>query len=170
MSSKTPATKSDNEIMDARNEANGYVIEERDLRDVKSLDDAFALMDSFGGMESFSDYGTGFEVLDRNDKDRLVKNPFAILEWRFTKSREYNSDFVSMLIVTENGEKFIVNDGSTGICKQLRAITDERIRVGRPYPQQGLAVKNGLRRSDYTTTLNVNGVEKEIEASTYYLS
>lgn len=162
----------DKELQDARNEANGYIIDERDLRNIGSLDDAFQFVnEQLGGMESFADYGTGFEVLDKRDKDRLVKTPFAILEWRFQQSKEYKSEFVSMLVVTKGGEKFVVNDGSTGICKQLRQITDDRIRAGRKHPQTGLAVENGLRRSDYMfeTTLP-DGTVDEISASTYYLS
>lgn len=162
-------TASEKALIDTRAEANQYVIEERDLRNIRTLDDAFAFVnDNLGGMESFSDYGNGFEIL--SDKDRLVKTPFAILEWRFSISERFKSEFVSMLVVTEGNEKWIVNDGSTGICKQLRNITDERIASGRPSPQSGLVVKNGLRRSDYETEMEINGKTETVSGTTYYLS
>lgn len=152
-------------VADTRNEANKDVIGESDLRAISSVDDAFALMDSFGGVESFDDYGTGFEIID--DKDRLVGNPFVVVEWRFTKSKEYGGEFVSMAIVTKSGEKLIVNDGSTGVCAQMRRVTDERVKSGRRAPQTGLMVSRGLRRSDYTYT---DDKGNQIAAKTYYLA
>lgn len=155
---------SSKELADTRAEANGYVIEESDLRNIKSLDDALALMDSFDGAEDFSDYGSGFEVID--NKDVLIGVPFLAMEWRFTRSKQYGGEFVSILTITKDGVKGIVNDGSTGICAQMRRVTDERIAAGRRNPQTGLVVSRGLRRSDYTTEVNGNS----IEASTYYLA
>lgn len=157
--------KADTTEVDIRSEANARIIDEGDMRSIKSVDDAFSLLDSLAGVESFDDYGTGFEILD--NKNRLVDNPFMIVEWRFTPSREYGGEFVSCAVVTKGGEKFIVNDGSTGICRQLRRVTDERVKSGRRAPQTGLLVSRGLRRSDYTYT-DDKGEEKA--ASTYYLA
>lgn len=154
----------DKAIADARNEANNYSIEERDLRSVASFDDAMGLLDNFHGAESYDNYGNGFEILD--NKNRLVDNPFVVLEWRFNKSKQFAQEFVSMLVVTKSGEKLIVNDGSTGIAAQMRMVTDERIRTGARSPQTGLLVSRGLRRSDYKFT-DGDGAEKD--ATTYYL-
>lgn len=168
MVSKNVEKAASQELADLRAEANGYVIEERDLRDIKTLDEAFSFInDQLGGVEDFADYGTGFVVLDKRGKDRLVGTPFVILEWRFVDSKQFKGEFVSLLVITEGNEKFIVNDGSTGICKQLRAVTDDRIKAGRSNPQVGLAVKAGLRRSDYET---VDSDGEELSASTYYLA
>lgn len=158
-------TSESKEIADLRTEANKHVIAESDLASINSLDDLLVLMDSTGGVDSVDDYGTGFEIL--KDKNRLIDNPFAIAEWRFSPSKQYGGEFVSALVVTKAGEKLILNDGGTGICDQLRTITDRRISAGRRNPQTGLLVSRGLRRSDYTYE-DEKGAQ--IEASTYYLA
>lgn len=141
------------------------------LADITSWADAIALLTDNGiAIESTSDYGTGFHVVD---KSSLVGVPFLIIEWAFNTSAKFKDEngeplvFVSALAVTKHNEKVIFNDGSTGIRKQLADITDRRISQGHPTPNKGLAVANGLVRSDYTF-LDGNGVEQE--GTTYYLS
>lgn len=169
------STKSDNkpskEMQDVSAEANKSILSDADLRSIKSAADVQALFDRVGAeAESFADYGSGFTIL--TSKDRLVGVRFVILEWRFTPSAKYGSDFASMAVVTESGEKWIVNDGSTGICSQLRAITDERIVNGRPNPQMALRVDGGLRKSTYSQeyTDEKTGELKTREAATFYLA
>lgn len=159
------------EIQDVKSEANKSVIDDEMLRNINSAEDVMALFDSLGAeVESFDDYGTGFTIVQ--NKDLLIDRPFAILEWRFTKSPKFNSEFVSMFVVTKSGEKYIVNDGSTGICAQLRRIADERIRNGRANPQIGLRVDRGLRKSTYQQeyTDEKTGKIETREATTYYLA
>jgi len=145
-------------------EVNRDVYSIDDLHDINSLQDA---LDLVGDVDDFSEYGTGFVVLDKRDKDRLVGVPFVIVEWRFNHSAQYQGDFVSALVVTESGEKYVINDGSTGICTQLKSVLERRIKNNRARPNTGLTVRGGLRRSDYDTT---DGDGNPIKATTYYLS
>lgn len=150
-------------------EANVRILDDDQLRNIGNLEDAFGALSEFGIVpERFEDYGTGFEQLDSDEKSRLVKTPFMILEWRFNKG-DFGSDseYVAALVVTKGGEKFIVIDGSSGIYKQLKSVTAQRIRAGIANPQQGLLVEKGLRRSDYEY---VNEKNERLPATTYYLA
>lgn len=114
------------------------------LRDIESMQDAFAALENAGvDVVEISDVmGTGFsKIEDDAGKGTLVKVPFVILHWGFSLG-EYG-DFVTAHIVTEDGRKLILTDGSKGIYDQLSAFTDE---TGR---QTGMIVRKGLRRSDY---------------------
>lgn len=122
-----------------------------DLRTVETFADAFGANGLVKSVEDYSEaYGSGFAVLETNDKDRLVKTAFGIVEWRFSTGDQ--GEFVSALVITERtNEKYVLNDGSTGICDQLRRVTADRLAKGWPETEasRGLYVKNGLRRSDY---------------------
>lgn len=138
------------------------------LATMGSYEDALRVFESNGiQLESMDDYGTGFKVLA--DKASLVSVPFLIIEWRVTESKTYsNTDgtpakFVSAMVVTKHGEKFIVNDGSTGICAQLIAVQETREAKGHANPQVGLLCPAGLTRSEYKNADGQPGV-------TYYLS
>lgn len=136
-------------------------LDDDELSQVKSFQDALDI----GGNDDWDDYGSGFVVQD--NKGILEGVPFKILEWRFNHSTEFDGVFASLAIVTESGDKWIVNDGSTGICRQLIGVTNRRIIDGREpsTAMQGLLVRRGLRVSRYET--EVNG--KMIKAETYYL-
>lgn len=146
-------------------ESNKRLMSDTDLASINSFTDAMnAAEGTFGAVDDFADYGSGFSVLD--DKDKLVKIPFVILE--FTFSQGEMGEFVSAPLVTEDGRKLILNDGSTGICKQLREVRDRRIERD-IFPAQGaLAVRNGLRVSSYKYVDPTTG--KETPAKTYYLA
>ena len=155
------ATSSELAVRDRR-------IDDEDLASITSIEDAVRILDSYDApIEDFSDYGTGFEILE--NKDQLVDKPILILEWRFNPSKEFGGEFVSAVVMTRKGEKFIINDGGTGIARQLRAVTNRRVAKGHPTPTKGLTVEKGLRKSTYTTVININGEDKEIEGTTYYL-
>jgi hypothetical protein len=110
-----------------------------------------------GDIVSAAEYGTGFEVLDKDAKGQLVGVPFIVLDW--TLNEGDFGEFVSLRLVTQDNRKLIVNDGSTGIAKQIREIAE----VGE---QRALYVKKGLRRSDYEYTAK-DGSKKP--ATTFYL-
>ena len=138
------------------------------LASMDTWDEALHVFEVSGiGVESIEDYGTGFKLL--NDKSRLVGVPLLVIEWRFTASKKYTNDagepteFVSAMVITKHGDRYIVNDGSTGIAAQLRMVQDQRTGKGHPNPQAGLLVPEGLKRSEYTNEAGVPGV-------TYYLS
>ena len=145
-------------------------LEDDDLRAVTSMDDALRLVSEAGAeIEDYSQaYGTGFAVLPTDEKNRLIKVPFVILEWRFSEGD--NGEFVSALIVTDKGEKLVLNDGSTGIRDQLRKVTENRISRGAAddVAHRGLSVPGGLRVSEYDYTDESTG--KTSKARTYYLA
>lgn len=139
------------------------------LSAVKSFDDVRSLFDAAGvGVESMEDYGTGFKV---TDKSKLVNVSLMILEWRFNDGDFGDSGFVSVAAVTRNGDKVIFNDGSTGIYRQLRRVTDQRQARNHPTPQAGLLVEGGLTRSDYETEVpGKDGKPVRTPATTFYLA
>lgn len=113
------------------------------LRGITSFEDAQALaQEMYGEIQNFADtYGTGFILLPDKDKSKLVDVPFALVYWRLNDGTY--GGFVSALVVTERGDKFIVNDGSTGMYRQLAEITATTGKTG------GLIVDHGLRESEY---------------------
>lgn len=92
------------------------------------------------------------------DKSRLVGVPFILVYWKFYQGDM--GEFASMGILTQSGDRYIVNDGSTGICAQLRELTDKQ------NIDAMVACKHGFRFSDYTFTA-ADGTEKP--ARTYYI-
>ena len=153
--------------------------DDADLASVGSFSDAMELLSASGLIaEDFaSSYGTGFTVLDTKDKARLVGVDFMILEWAFNTGE--NGEFVSAAIVTEPGEKLILNDGSTGIRDQLRTVTATRLARGVPHADayKALLVK-GLRESTYPTLDGkpltkgqiADGVKPDGRGTTFYLN
>lgn len=148
------------------------------LASIKSFDDAVALLNAqFGteSAESISDYGTGFTLI--TDKNVLIGIPFLIVQWRFNEG-DYSSEFVSAELVTQAGDKIILNDGSTGIYRQLRGVTDQRIKAGKTAnAYAGLAVPKGLTRTDYWFNEDTKETSSKPQtgkgwgpAKTYYLA
>jgi hypothetical protein len=130
------------------------------LASISDLDGALKLLNAQGiGVTEVRDLGSGFVVVD--NKDQLVGKDMIILGGQFNSGDM--GVFVSLYIVTEDGGKWIVNDGGTGICEQARKYA-EKGRLA------GLRCRKGLTRSDYTTTVTVKGKETEVEGTTYYLS
>lgn len=143
-----------------RQPRNSDVYDVTELRGISSFEEALALVQEKMGdtVNAEKELGTGFRVLNGPDKDRLLGVTFIILSMDFNNGDQ--GDFVSFLCVTEEGNKYIVNDGSTGIFKTL---DEYRLRGGKP---GALLVNGGLRKSEY---------EKEVEgkmtkAVTYYLN
>lgn len=136
------------------------------LAEVTDLNSALAALEAGGiATESISDYGNGFVLLP--NKDQLVGKPFLIIQWRFNDG-DYAQKFVSAAVVTENGDKFILNDGGSGICAQLVRVTKTRLAKGQKQTaQSALICRNGLTRSDYTY---VNDKGEKTPAVTYYLA
>lgn len=128
------------------------------LQNITSFDDAMAVInDVFGGevVEADKELGTGFAVLE--EKDRLIKVPFVAIKIDRHEKGDHGP-FVSLHIVTSDGRKYIINDGSTGIFAQVEELWSRKPQL-RTMP---LLVRRGLRRSDY--------IHPEHGASTtYYL-
>lgn len=145
-------------------EKRGFTTQE--LRDAKSFDDLYNLInDRFGGIwDAAEEIGDGFELLD--DKSRLVGVPLVLVQWSFTGSDYGEGEFVSVRCATQNPrtgemEKWVINDGSTGIYRQLKEFSESHNVYG------GLTIGNGLRRSDYTYVDEADGKSKP--ATTYYI-
>lgn len=144
------------------------------LSRVDSLDDAFALFSDSGiNVEESTEYLGGNEILNRDEKARLVGVPFFAMSWRFNEGDV--GYFVSIEVITDKGEKYIVNDGSTGILLQLSRITKKRVASGHPNPTMGLLCRRGLRVSEYYLDVdnNISATPSEThnrKAATYYLA
>jgi hypothetical protein len=169
---KTVVNKETGEVVQASER-----LDDDTLRGIGSFDDALRVMQESGEDVVLADaeLGNGFSIADDAVKDRLIKVPLAVLSWTFNKGdygnpEDGSDEFVSALVVTQAGEKFIINDGSTGIRRQLREYTD---RTGGR--QSNMVVRNGLRKSEYrihkeTHIPVARGYDGPTEpASTYYL-
>lgn len=108
-----------------------------------------------------ADFGTGYTVLE--DKDALVGVDFFLIDWRFNAGAM--GEFVSMQVLTASGDKWIVNDGSTGIYAWLRKFSDA-------HGTKLIRFRKGLTRSDYTipNPSPKPGAPERVPATTYYLS
>lgn len=133
-----------------------------DLQAVTTFEDALALMrETYGdtGVITADEViGNGFAML--KTKDVLIGVPFALVKWQFYPGR-YANNFVSAMVVTKDGKKYLLIDGGTGICAQLQEVTDNTGRQG------GMVARNGLTRSDYTYT--DSETQEETPAHTFYI-
>lgn len=126
----------------------GRVITETDFTAIETFEQAWELANTTtAGLEDLSDYLPSLEVLSNKAKDKLVDVPFLIVDFQFSKG-DYGM-FVSARIITETGHKYVIIDGSTGIKAQLEAVAEKRQELGHKYPQGPLAIKGGLRKSEY---------------------
>lgn len=124
-------------------------------------------------VDQVSDYGHGFSLIKTAEKHTLIGQPMVLVQWSFNSSDKHYDEhgeplpFVSIYIVTKDRRKVIINDGSTGIYRQLRTVSDARIAKNHPMPNGGLVVPQGLTCATYPYT-DENG--KTSEATTFYLS
>lgn len=142
------------QMVTIQSKTGGGEVAVRDLRDMSYAD----LTEHFGFSNAQDEIETDQFGPILEDKSKLVNRPIMLVHWNF-----YDGDygeFVSAWVMTPEGERFIVNDGSTGMYAQLRTLTDTKnIR-------SMLLVKRGLRASDYTYT-DPRG--QSHPARTYYL-
>jgi hypothetical protein len=134
-----------------------------DLSSIATWEDALRLAQSEYGtiVTAEEEIGDGFRVATEDEERRLVGVPLFLLEWTF-RAGDFGDDYVSIRAIAqgENGAitKWIINDGGTGICRDLRDFTKKTGRLG------GLRVKNGLRVSDY----QVDNDTKQVLSKTEY--
>lgn len=138
-------------------------------------EEALAAFDSFDAVAALvreqgiatvnaADLGNGFSVLATKNKGQLVDVPFIIVDWRFNNGDQ--GEFVTLMLVTKDGRKLILNDGSTGVYEQMKGLT-KKLNGGRA----AVMCEKGLNRSDYTVTIkDKDGNDKESDATTYYLN
>jgi hypothetical protein len=103
------------------------------------------------------------------DKAKLVNVPLAIALWTISEpgKGDFDGQYIVVRGMTQTGERFRFADGSTGIFRQLRKLTGERIRDGHPTPNAGLFAPRGLRVSEYEYT---DDKGKKSKAQTFYIS
>lgn len=97
-------------------------------------------------------------------KDVLIDLPFLITDVRFYESHQYDSEAVAICCITEAGDKWVFNDGSTGVFQQVKHMVSTSKR------KAGILCK-GLRKSTYETEIpdGFDGDTKTIEATTFYI-
>lgn len=137
------------------------------LLDIKSFDEAVRLaQEEFGGelVAAEETLGNGFTILNGDAKNILCGVPLVFMGWNFNLGDK--GEFVSAQVVARmpggGMVKAIINDGSTGVYKQLSAFTKRTGRLG------GLTARGGLTRSDYTYTDKDTGESKP--ATTFYIN
>jgi len=125
------------------------------------------------GAGDAGELGTGFKKLEA--KSQLVGQGFLILTYRFFEGQK--GIFAAVFVITDDGRKLLLTDGSTGIRAQLEEWTEQHNgEVTR------MICRNGLRVSTYKvcdTCNKVRGRGEEVcpncgasgakEAETYYL-
>lgn len=152
-----------------------------ELSGISSWDDAMRLAQAEYGtiVTADTEIGDGFRLADEDDKKWLVGVPLFLLEWTF-RAGDFAEDYVSIRAISQNPDgastKWIINDGGTGICRDLRDFSQKTGRFG------GLLVRNGLRVSEYMVDNETKQVlskgeykdavaegRKTFPASTFYL-
>lgn len=175
------AKKASNEIAnvdDARSLSRTEGFTDAELRGITTFEEAFSLAESIYGdvVDVSEELGNGFTLV--SDKSVLENKPFVILSCGFNEG-DYG-DFVSIAAVTKDNEKYIFNDGSSGVFKQLFELVRTLKRTG------GFLVPGGLRSNEYPTCTGCgrgraiaakecphegcgDKSEKRASATTYYL-
>lgn len=124
-----------------------------DFASITSYDDVLALVgEKLGGeIIDATELGDGFTVVD--DKDSLIGSEFMIIGVGVGTGEHKNevtgevtrSQFLSCRLVTKDGRKLVLNDGSTGIYQQITTLWVKHPETrGKP-----IRVLNGLRKSSY---------------------
>lgn len=148
---------------------NQTVLTDTELNQITSIEDALKAL----GVTDPSGLSWDASPWTLLDKDKLTDRAFLAVQWKFHQSKEYvGSEYVSVYVITQdtlNGEThFVINDGSTGVCAQLRELTNSRLASGHKNPYSGALVKGGLKLSEYDRT-DKDGVVIG-KGKTYYLS
>jgi len=114
--------------------------DEETMGAIKSFDDAIAVLAAAGvELHDSKEYGDGFDVADKNE---LVGVPFVILGMKFSEGEYGGNGFVIIHLVTKDGRKLIITDGSTGIRAQAEKYAARGLVAG-------VVFRDGLIRSDF---------------------
>lgn len=140
-----------------------HVLTDEMLRNITSFADLQKLFTDGDAVSlDISQFGTGFTIADGNAKRSLVGQDLAIVAWKFTDGNF--GEFVTLFAVTAVGARWIINDGSAGIYKQMRGIAENLPQTDR---QVVIRCPKGLTVSEYTY---VDDKGEETPARTFYLA
>jgi hypothetical protein len=112
--------------------------------------------------------GSIFPVVD---KEVLLKVPFIVLDYQWNKDKDTGNPFVSLHVIDSTDQRWCVNDGGTGIFKQMQQWEHDF-----PERRSMIDIPNGLRKSDYTAKWKEVDketgelVDKQGPATTYYFA
>lgn len=144
-------------------------LSEETLNGLTSVEDAIAAL-GITSVDDLSWDSSPYSVID--DKSKLIGKKFLAVQWVFRNSDEYLSEYVSVYIITsdtiDGQTHFVLNDGSTGICSQLRQLTNKREQNNHPTPFGGALIRGGLHLSEYDRTDEKGTVIGK--GKTYYLA
>jgi hypothetical protein len=144
-------------------------LSEETLNSLASVEDAIAAL-GLSSVDELTWDSSPYSVIE--DKSKLIGKKFLAVQWVFRNSDEYLSEYVSVYIITsdtiDGQTHFVLNDGSTGICAQLRGLTNKRENDNHPTPFGGALIKGGLHLSEYDRTDEKGTVIGR--AKTYYLA
>jgi len=141
------------------------LLNEEQLSGMKTIDDVLAVFAQAGvEVTSISDYGDGFAVMD---KSAFVNKKMVLVDYKIVpgEKSDYGTDFAVIRVLTAEGTKGIITDGSTGIRDQI--LTLQRKGV-----MGGVMCEKGLVVSEYTYD-EVDKASGEITkkpAKTYYFA
>jgi hypothetical protein len=144
-------------------------LSDAELRNLGEAGDAFTnamalVTDRLGAApaDASTELGTGFALV--TNKDQLIGRAMLLVSWSFNVGDFGNAagekgQFVSITIVTQDGGKYIVNDGGSGIYAQLEAYTERTGLTG------GMLVRKGFRKSEYSNDVTDHGVTHYLDTS-----
>jgi hypothetical protein len=113
--------------------------------------------------------GGNAKVVNDDEKAQLVGVPFIILSYRFNEEG-VGGRFVTLDLITARNERIYLNDGSTGIRKQIEKLEEAGM-------EENIVIRRGLRVSTYRYDPDTKkvvkpkdeGYDRSREAHTYYL-
>jgi hypothetical protein len=140
-----------------------------DLLNISTFEDALALVaETYGDVLAADEViGNGFRMLA--NKEKLVGTPFVAIQWKFFDG-DYGSKYTNLLVVTDRGDRYLVNDGGAGITRDLMEYSTRTSRMG------GVVFRNGLSSSTYdfcsecgSTVCEAPDEHRMTPATTFYL-
>lgn len=162
---KTTATESAQDAAASSDIVQSSAFSDADLRKAEDFAQLAELAAKAHGsvVDASKEMGDGFSLLD--SLVSIAGFPTLLMEWTF-RDGDYGT-YVSIRGVSRDPKtgalvRYIYNDGSSGICKQLQEYTKDTNRFG------ALMVQNGFRVSEYEYEDPNTGQKRPAE--TWYLN
>lgn len=140
-----------------------------------SFDQLLDKLSQDGELDEVSDLGDGYHLIKgKEGKAKLVGVPLVILDWRVNEKWKFGPGVtlhirtgVPVVFDGRAYDRFILNDGSTGIADQIA----QRVASGKT---GAILCRRGLSRSDYEVTDDSGNpvidpaTNKPVEGTTFY--